>query len=171
MANVMHSPIDFHPRPVSYAPSPFGFGFGLGQPSSPSMFSGIQQPFHQTASPFAQSNSSSSTSFAQQSPLRPQKRRLEVDESQDDAMERSPTPGDRPKRAPPKRLRQHEPQPPRGPVTSKENKAPSEDSEVDIGVLLGEFLWAHLSSTCHMADVVIFQLGYRLNPFYLSLTL
>ncbi len=131
--NVLH-PIDFQLRPpVTHAPTPFGFGFGLGQPASPAMFSSSGwQPSVPQASPFVQIN----TLGPQQSPSRPQKRRHEPDESQaDEAMDRSPTP-DRPKRAPPKRLRQHEP--PKVPETSKENKAPSEDNDVDIGVLLGE---------------------------------
>ena len=75
------------------------------------------------------------------------KRRLEVDDedarsrsSSDDGMDRSPTP-ERPKRAAPKRARTtipitHTSKEGKG---SKENKeSGSEDSDVDVGVLLGK---------------------------------
>ncbi|KIY65135.1 hypothetical protein CYLTODRAFT_379887 [Cylindrobasidium torrendii FP15055 ss-10] len=134
MTNVLSSPVDFQPRPVSYAPSPFGFGFGL---ASPAMYSPFQQASPaQPASPFGHFNSPAPSIIAPSTSSRPNKRRLEADEAQDEAMERSPTPGDRPKRGPPKRFRQQEQVAPRGQTAPKETKTPSEDSDVDIGVLL-----------------------------------
>ena len=79
--------------------------------------------------------------------LRPQKRRLELDDDDigrrggDDAMDRSPTP-ERPKRGAPKRLRvavvaeASAKGNDKEPGDGKENKPPSED--VDVGVLLGQ---------------------------------
>ncbi|PFH50800.1 hypothetical protein AMATHDRAFT_60453 [Amanita thiersii Skay4041] len=143
MANVLHHHIEFHPRQVSHAPSPFGFGFGLGTSAASAMASVGWQPgstpghtnpaaFHQLASAVSQSS-------------RVQKRRLEQDDEseshrypgpRDESMDRSPTP-ERPKPSAPKRARiapassaskdGHE---------SKENKTSSNDDGIDIGVVL-----------------------------------
>ncbi|TFK41247.1 hypothetical protein BDQ12DRAFT_704000 [Crucibulum laeve] len=142
MANVLHHHIDFHPRPVSHAPSPFGFGFGLSAPPSSPLVSPGWQPsstpghsnpaaFHQLASSMNQQASSS----------RVQKRRHEpedeVDEVRDHSMDRSPTP-ERPKRAAPKRARMINATDLKDSSALKENKSPnnSEEDDVDIGVLL-----------------------------------
>ncbi|KAF8640909.1 hypothetical protein AX17_000557 [Amanita inopinata Kibby_2008] len=143
MANVLQHHIEFHPRPVSHAPSPFGFGFGLGPAAASAIAAVGWQPatpghtnaaaFHQLASVVSQSS-------------RVQKRRLEQEEEteshryagqRDESMDRSPTP-ERPKRAAPKRAKTAP-----SAVTSKdgseskENKPPSDDdSDVDVGVLL-----------------------------------
>lgn len=82
------------------------------------------------------------TNFNQAAPSRLQKRRHEPDENAesapgDEAMDRSPTP-ERVKRGQPKRVRVN-PVAVKEEKTAKENKAPeSEDSDVDIGLLLGE---------------------------------
>lgn len=139
MANVVthpHLQVGFHPGPVGHSPSPLGFGFGL---STTGMMQGWPSPApHTQPSPWAV------TPPASQVPTRLMKRRHEPeDEDRDERMDRSPTP-ERPKRAAPKRARttpvavatvgkeqQH---------TAKENKPPShtEDSDVDVGFLLGE---------------------------------
>lgn len=151
MANVLHPQIDFHPRPVSHSPSPFGFGFGLGPTASTSMGTpswGTPTPGHTNPAAFHQLASSIT-----QSATRPHKRRLDPEEesengrypiSRDESMDRSPTP-ERPKRAAPKRARvvntgdavsKSDPR-------SKENRSSSGtgDDDVDIGVLLGQFLF------------------------------
>ncbi|CAA7258659.1 unnamed protein product [Cyclocybe aegerita] len=146
MANVLHPHINFHPRPVSHAPSPFGFGFGLGPTGSSSMSStgwGSATPGHTNPAAFQQL-ATSVTQSANSS--RPQKRRLEHDEEsegsryptpRDESMDRSPTP-ERPKRAAPKRARVVNP----FSATSKEenllakDKHPHEEDDVDIGVLI-----------------------------------
>jgi hypothetical protein len=149
MANVLQSPIDFHPRPVNHAPSPFGFGFGLGTASSAMVTAGWQStvtPGHTNPLAFQQLASS----FNQLSPSRAQKRRhepegdAEIDRHvgvRDDAMDRSPTP-ERPKRSAPKRARMSTlvEAGSKDEKTTKENKAPGgggDDNEVDVGVLLG----------------------------------
>ncbi|RDB29267.1 Tethering factor for nuclear proteasome STS1 [Hypsizygus marmoreus] len=138
MANVLHHPIEFHPGPVSHAPSPFGFGFGLGASSSSSAMvaSAWPTPGHTNPSAFQQL-----ASVNQQSSLRVQKRRHEVEDdadARDASMDRSPTP-ERPKRAAPKRARVA-PESSRGEGTAKENKSPNtgEDDrdDVDVGMLL-----------------------------------
>jgi hypothetical protein len=145
MANVLPPQINFHPRPVSHAPSPFGFGFGLGSSISsmstgwtPSTL-GHTNPaaFHQLA-----------TSVTQTASTRLQKRRLDPEDdsdslsshiNRDESMDRSPTP-ERPKRAAPKRARilNTIESGTKDEGTEKENKAPgSSEEDVDIGVLLG----------------------------------
>lgn len=145
MANVLHPQINFHPRTVSHAPSPFGFGFGLG-PSISSMTSTGRIPstpghtnpaaFHQLA-----------TSVTQTASTRLQKRRLDPEDdsepqptNRDESMDRSPTP-ERPKQAAPKRARVTNAvdSGAKDGCTEKENKAPGSTAEddVDIGVLLG----------------------------------
>ncbi|KAF9462140.1 hypothetical protein BDZ94DRAFT_1262044 [Collybia nuda] len=147
MANVLQHHIDFHPRPVSHAPSPFGFGFGLSAPTSSSMAPAGWQASptlsHTNPIPFQQLVSS----VNQNSVSRAQKRRHEPDDdiesgrqgSRDDSMDRSPTP-ERPKRAPPKRARMAVVNDPslKSEVTTKENKAPgdNEENEIDVGLLL-----------------------------------
>lgn len=149
MANVLQHHIDFHPRPVSHAPSPFGFGFGLSTPTSSSMAAAGWQtattPGHTNPLAFQQLASS----VNHHSVSRAQKRRHDPDDDvesgrhaglQDDSMDRSPTP-ERPKRAPPKRARvAHIPDPSsKDEATTKENKAPgsTEENEIDVGLLLG----------------------------------
>ena len=146
MANVLQPHIEFPPCTVSHAPSPFGFGFGLGGSTAASAMSSVAWPattpghtnpaaFHQLASSVSQSS-------------RAQKRRLEPDDDvephsrfrgqRDESMDRSPTP-ERPKHSAPKRAKL-------APTNSsskddqdaKENKAPNNDDDVDVGVLLGE---------------------------------
>ena len=142
MANVLHPQINFHPRPVSHAPSPFGFGFGLGSSIS-SMTSTGWTPGHTNPAAFHQL----ATSVTQTASTRLQKRRLDPEDdselsttNRDESMDRSPTP-ERPKRAAPKRARvlhaiDHGA---KDECTEKENKAPGSTAEddVDIGVLLG----------------------------------
>ena len=143
MANVLQPHIEFPPCAVSHAPSPFGFGFGLGGSSAASAMSSVAWPAttpgHTNHAAFQQLASSVSQSS------RAQKRRLEPDEDaephsrftgqRDESMDRSPTP-ERPKRSAPKRVKV-------APTNSsskdaKENKAPNNDDDVDVGVLLGE---------------------------------
>lgn len=147
MTNVLHHHIDFSPRPVSHAPSPFGFGFGLGPSNAPmspvassSWGTGLQ-PGHTNPAAFQQLASSMNQSAA-----RPNKRRLDSEEAyeqgglRDESMDRSPTP-ERPKRAAPKRARLVPAQ-----VAADKENAPSSESkasggspdEVDVGVLLGK---------------------------------
>lgn len=146
MANVLHHPIDFHPRPVSHAPSPFGFGFGLASSSSAMVATGWQ-PTSMTAHSSAFQQFASSAS--QQPSVRTQKRRHEPDDdteigrqgTRDASMDRSPTP-ERPKRAAPKRARVAPALDPstKNNASSKENKAPTgseDDEDVDVGMLLG----------------------------------
>lgn len=141
MANVLHHPIDFHPRPLPHAPSPFGFGFGLGNPLSSSSPWGTSTPGHTNPTAFQQLASS----INQPSSSRVQKRRHDLEEdldsgrysgARDESMDRSPTP-ERPKRAAPKRARVAPSQEAAGKDT-KENRAPgaSEEGDVDVGVLL-----------------------------------
>ena len=147
MANVMHHHIEFAPLPVAHAPSPFGFGFGLGQSSSgwqttPTTSRANPLSLHQLASSLNQGTLTAS-------PLhKSNKRRLEVDDedspvsvkasvNSDESMDRSPTP-ERPKRAAPKRARTTPGA--KEQAGTKENKSlPSEEDEMDVGVLLGMF--------------------------------
>lgn len=137
MANVVthpHLQVGFHPGPVGHSPSPLGFGFGLSQPS---MMQGWPAATH------AQPPSWGFNAQSLQPATRVTKRRHEPEEEdRDERMDRSPTP-ERPKRAAPKRARTtpaalatvgKEQQ------TAKENKPPSqnEESDVDVGFLLGE---------------------------------
>lgn len=137
MADVMshHAPqVAFRNRPVNHAPSPLGFGFGLSAPPSTPAWSASSS--HAPLSPWniPQVNT--------QPPLvRAMKRRHENDEDEgrhDDAMERSPTP-ERPRRTIPKRARTT-------PASlsgnkdgksSKDSKSSGDESDVDVGVLLG----------------------------------
>ncbi|KAF8898827.1 hypothetical protein BD779DRAFT_1485717 [Infundibulicybe gibba] len=141
MANVLHPHIDFHPSPVSHAPSPFGFGFGLThappagnvgwQPSASTTGHTNPSAFQQLAS-------------AHYSSTRAQKRSREPEEgpdasrtARDDLMDRSPTP-ERLKRAAPKRARlapsvdNHE----KSERVSKDKESTNESDGVDVGVLL-----------------------------------
>lgn len=151
MANVMHHHIEFAPLPVAHAPSPFSFGFGLGQSSS-SAASGWQATpiasrtnplvFHQLASSLNQGHPTASPSH------KSNKRRLEVDDedspvsvkasvNRDESMDRSPTP-ERLKRVQQKRARIASGA--KEQSATKENKSlPSEEDEMDVGVLLGMF--------------------------------
>ncbi|KAG6912038.1 hypothetical protein DXG01_000286 [Tephrocybe rancida] len=141
MANVLQHPIDFHPRPVSHAPSSFGFGFALAS-SSAMAAAGWQPtsiPGHTNPAAFQQLASS----VNQYSLARVQKRRHDFEDdpagARDASMDRSPTP-ERPKRAAPKRARV-QPQvdgSSKGDHDLKENKAPggADDQDVDVGVLL-----------------------------------
>ncbi|KAF8078722.1 hypothetical protein FPV67DRAFT_1663413 [Lyophyllum atratum] len=148
MANVLQHPIEFHPRPVSHAPSPFGFGFGLSSASSSAMATAAWQPTttpgHTNPAAFQQLASS----VNQYSTIRAQKRRHDPEDDgesarhgglRDASMDRSPTP-ERPKRAAPKRARvaSHLDASPKGDTELKENKAPNstDDQDVDVGVLL-----------------------------------
>jgi hypothetical protein len=144
MANVVQSPVDLYPRPISHSPKPFGFGFGLNA-SSPPWPNPTVTPGHTNPSSFHQLASSINQ---QSSPPRAQKRRLEHDDDEasgrgvvsvprDQSMDRSPPP-ERPKRAVPKRARVTTPdgEEARGDA-SKEAKAQKAD-DVDVGVLLGE---------------------------------
>lgn len=158
MANVVHPAIDFHHGPA--APN-LGFGFGM---SNASARTGWQQhvlsPKHTNPAAFQQLASS----ISQSSPNRAQKRRHEPEDDgdfggsgrhglshatntglRDDAMDRSPTP-ERPKRAAPKRARVINVVEPDKGEKSKENKPPGsdEDADMDVGVLLGEFIEALL---------------------------
>jgi len=148
MANVMHHHIEFSPLPVAHAPSPFSFGFGLGQSSSgwqatPATSRANPLSFHQLASSSLNHGTLTAPSLHKST-----KRRLEVEDEDspislkasvntDESMDRSPTP-ERPKRVAPKRARI-------APGTkeqaaAKENKSsPSEEDEIDVGVLLGTF--------------------------------
>lgn len=157
MANVLKSHIGFPPGPVSHAPSPFGFGFGLGPSSSTSMSSSAawptggstpgHTPGHTNPAAFQQLAASQNS----QTFVRVPKRRHDPDDdgessrrslSNDDSMDRSPTP-ERPKRAAPKRARV---------VNSSENASSKgtlsegdkdgvggSGDDVDIGLLLGWF--------------------------------
>ncbi|KAJ3572528.1 hypothetical protein NP233_g3031 [Leucocoprinus birnbaumii] len=153
MANVMHHHIEFAPRPVAHAPSPFGFGFGLSQSSSSAVAqSGWQAtptPGHTNPLAFQQLASSINQTTLTVSPShKSNKRRLEVDDedsnatgkasvNRDESMDRSPTP-ERPKRAAPKRARiSPTDSGAKEQTAAKENKPPpSEEDEVDVGVLL-----------------------------------
>ena len=131
--------VPFHHKAVSHSPSPVGFGFGLSaSPATP--WSSLS-----THAPLTPWNIPSS--HPQLPNARPTKRRLENDDddtrsrpSSDDGMDRSPTP-ERPKRAAPKRARTVA-----AAVSSskeiksgKETKRPAnEESDVDVGVLLGK---------------------------------
>lgn len=159
MANVLHPHIDFHPRPVAHAPSPFGFGFGLG-PSSSSMIPtsgwGTATPGHTNPSAFHQLASSVTHSAS----MRPQKRRMSPEDdtengrysaastSRDESMDRSPSPPDRPKHAAPKRARvsntnSSNTKNDAGTRGAKGYDSPKEN-DIDIGVLLGEWLLFHV---------------------------
>lgn len=141
MANVLQPTIDFHPRPVSHAPSPLGFGFGLSSAgpssiSSPTWASYQSQPGHTNPSAFHQLASS----ITQSASSRPQKRRLDPEDDsenskcsahRDESMDRSPTP---PKRPAHKRARVTSPPASTSKDDAKEKK---EEDNVDIGVLLG----------------------------------
>lgn len=147
-ANVLQS-IDFHPRTVTHAPSPFGFGFGLGPTSSHMAAPSWQSPAPSHSSACQQAIYSSSSSG--QSPAsRAQKRRHEPEEEsenikyptgRDESMDRSPTP-ERPRRIVPKRARLLAV--PDGGLKDekavKQNKSSgsSDENDVDVGVLLGE---------------------------------
>jgi len=148
MANVLQHHINFEPRPVSHAPSPFGFGFALGSnPSlnpvaSSSWGSPPPTPGHTNVAAFHQLASSMS-----QSSSRMNKRRHDEDEDtpspgpRDQSMDRSPTP-ERPKRAAPKRARlvSISNTADKGNSGSEDNRAAtSSPDEVDVGVLLGSF--------------------------------
>lgn len=135
MANVLHS----------HAPSAFGFGFGLSQPPATIMKPSVWQP--------SQSASQSSgfypvsSGILQASPSRVQKRRHEPDENEDssryardEAMDRSPTPPERPKKAAPKRARVVTEEPSKDEKNSKDRTSASDDNDVDVGVLLGMLL-------------------------------
>lgn len=141
MANVVthpHLQVDFCPGPVNHSPSPLGFGFGLS--STPIMAGWTSTPFHTPQSSW------NVPTAHQPSPFRPSKRRHEPEDdsenklARDDAMDRSPTP-ERPKRAAPKRARTTPAVVAIGKDErlSKENKPPSasDDTDVDVGVLLG----------------------------------
>jgi len=147
MANVVYpqTKVDLHGSINSSAFSS-GFGFGLSSPSmigwSPSSGHGAlthHVAFQQLASSISQSSS------------RPQKRRLEQDDEQDngtcrlnpgtrdDAMDRSPTP-ERPKRAVPKRARTTPATASsntKDGVTPRDTKEQQSDQDIDVGVLLG----------------------------------
>jgi len=146
MANVLHPTIDFHPRPVSHAPSPFGFGFGLNSGASSSMSSpgwGSATPGHTNHAAFHQLASSvsqlASTSKSQKRRLDPEDEhengRLSV--PRDENMDRSPTP-ERPKRTAPKRARLTSTPnvSSKGDNIPKDSKGAEEEDNVDIGVLL-----------------------------------
>jgi hypothetical protein len=156
MANVLPPQINFHPRPVSHAPSPFGFGFGLGSSIS-SMSTGWtpSTPGHTNPAAFHQLASS----VTQTASTRLQKRRLDPEDdsessshqtqvNRDESMDRSPTP-ERLKRAAPKRARilNTIESGTKDEGSEKENKAPGSTAEedVDIGVLLGLYIsfWLH----------------------------
>ncbi|KAF5385280.1 hypothetical protein D9615_001436 [Tricholomella constricta] len=146
MANVLQHPIEFHPRPVSHAPSPFGFGFGLGSLSAAMATAGWQPamtPGHTNPAAFQQL-----ASVNQYSAIRAQKRRHDPEDDDDHgrqcghrdaSMDRSPTP-ERPKRAAPKRARvaSHPDPSSKNDSELKENKSPNsaDDHDVDVGVLL-----------------------------------
>jgi len=145
MANVLHPQINFHPRPVSHAPSPFGFGFGLGSSISSMTSTGWtpSTPGHTNPAAFHQL----ATSVTQTASTRLQKRRLDHEDdsdsnsiNRDESMDRSPTP-ERPKRAAPKRARivNAIDSGAKDECNEKENKSPGSTAEddVDIGVLLG----------------------------------
>ncbi|KAF8971411.1 hypothetical protein BDZ97DRAFT_1901598 [Flammula alnicola] len=148
MANVLQPHIDFHHRPVSHAPSPFGFGFGLKPTASTSMSStgwGTSTPGHTNPAAFHQLASSVTQSASSRLP----KRRLDPEDesenarytttSRDESMDRSPTP-ERPKRAAPKRARVVNPidATSKSDATTKENKTSngSGDDDIDVGMLL-----------------------------------
>ena len=135
MANVVQSPIDIHLRPVAHSSPSLSYNY-----SSPSsvMSTACQSPHFQPSAFQPITNT-----LMNSSPVRPPKRRLENDDSQDstryrreELMDRSPTP-ERPKRAPPKRVKTFESE-----SSSKgENQVKSSSSDttdVDIGVLLGK---------------------------------
>ncbi|KAI0778448.1 hypothetical protein BD413DRAFT_660735 [Trametes elegans] len=134
MANVVthpHLQVGFNPRPVGHSPTPVGFGFGL---SATPVMQGWPTPAHTPSIHWATPQQTPSTTH------RVAKRRHEPDEGdRDEAMERSPTPGERVKRSIPKRARTtptlvtigKEQQ------TNKENKpSTTEESDVDVGFLL-----------------------------------
>ena len=145
MANVVthpHLQVGFGPSPVGHSPSPLGFGFGL----QPSMMQGWPVAPH----PHVQPPAWVVTPQASQPPVRTAKRRHEPEEEdRDERMDRSPTP-ERPKRAAPKRLRTTPAATTADKVqeTVKENKPPSanDDSDVDVGFLLGALPLAYLVS-------------------------
>jgi hypothetical protein len=157
MANVVHSPIDFHRGPV--APN-LGFGFGMSTAKAPWQHTLAMTPGHNNTVAFQQLAST----ISQPSPSRAQKRRHEPDEDgetcsrhglshaittglRDDAMDRSPTP-ERPKKAPPKRARVTNTAETGNKEKGKENKPPggNDDNDVDVGVLLGVFAVIHYFS-------------------------
>lgn len=141
VATHQFSQIPFH-RPATHASSTVGFGFGLSSAQSSSAYS------LNTHAPLAPWNIP--TAHIQPYNARPSKRRLEHDDddtrsrpSSDDGMDRSPTP-ERPKRTAPKRARTDTAimSTSKGGKNGKEGKeSSSEDSDVDVGVLLGQCLF------------------------------
>ncbi|KAG7099129.1 hypothetical protein E1B28_001001 [Marasmius oreades] len=135
--------LSFPHRPVKNSPAAFGFGFGLGSMSTPAVNWQTQPLLQPQGSGF-----NSFASISHNSPSRSaQKRRFDPDDglenlrnSQDERMDRSPTP-ERPKRAAPKRARTS----PSADSTSQSDKI-SKDSnksrndaaneDVDVGMLL-----------------------------------
>lgn len=157
MANVVHSPIGFHARPVTHAPSPFGFGFGLSSSNistgwSPSPAFANPSALHQFTSAMNQQHSSTPSTHTNThnvpsaSSSRLGKRRHDQEEQDDDPQgstpsdqsmaDRSPTP-EKPRRIIPKRARMTDSG--LGNDKSKENKAPggSDGDNVEVGLLLG----------------------------------
>ncbi len=164
MANVLQPTIDFHPRPVSHAPSSLGFGFGLSSAgpssiSSPAWAPYQSQPGHTNPAAFHQLASS----ITQSASSRPQKRRLDPEDDspahRDDSMDRSPTP---PKRPAPKRARVTNPPSSTSKDDVKEKKG---EDNVDIGVLLGKNFWMQLELLLTL--LFSFQRAYHHNLFYL----
>ncbi|TFK30347.1 hypothetical protein FA15DRAFT_662291 [Coprinopsis marcescibilis] len=139
MANVLQHHIDFQPRQVSHAPSPFGFGFGLG--SGPGVASTGWQPAttpgHTNVAAFQQLASSMNHAMTQR--LAKRRHEFEDDEGgRDESMDRSPTP-ERPKRAVPKRARMVVPNNngnDRTSASSTDKKEGDGSQDVDVGVLL-----------------------------------
>ncbi|KAG6381108.1 hypothetical protein JVT61DRAFT_5506 [Boletus reticuloceps] len=146
MANVIHPPLNFIHEPTHLSTSRFGFGFGL--PGSSPTGTGKQPvytPGHTQPSAFQQLTSHISISPA---PHRIQKRRLDsADEAEssrhggrDVPMDRSPTP-ERPKRAAPKRAKvTSQDDESKDQQCSRTSKNPDGDNDVDVGVLLGNWI-------------------------------
>ena len=172
MANVIHPHIDFHHGTV--APN---LGFGFGMSNSPAK--GWQQPGHNGSAVFQQLASN----IAQPSSNRPQKRRHEPDDYEnigangrhglshaaatglrDEAMERSPTP-ERLKRGASKKAKVIA-VPEQGSKERRKENKPSgsdDDSDIDVGVLLGEFLLDLLLYNFHIYTFFHNQRAYHLN--------
>ncbi|KAF9270142.1 hypothetical protein L218DRAFT_982778 [Marasmius fiardii PR-910] len=141
MAMLSPNNLAFQSRPVKDSPTAFGFGFGLGPMSTPAS-NWQPHPLQPQGSGF---NSFASTSH--NSPSRSAlKRRFDADDglenlrhSQDERMDRSPTP-ERPKRAAPKRARTS----PSADSITKFEKSPKDsksrtdgaNEDVDVGMLL-----------------------------------